>query len=92
MSGAELTIGSVNLRAVLNQKLSDKTVSTPRCVVKCGCSEFVFVVDDFRVSLNNSADVFQCANFCRLDQVFELTHGVPRHAIAMILENSSGFV
>ena len=73
-SRTKLSVGGVDFRAVLNQELSHQPVSAKCRVVKCRRTEFVLLVNKFRMVVNDGSDIFNCASFCRLNQLLEITH------------------
>ena len=73
-SRTELTVKGVDIRAQLNQKLSNGAVPTKGCVVKRCRSKFVSHIDHLGTIVKDGLDVFQSTSLRRINEPFELRH------------------
>lgn len=88
--GSEFLVNGVDIGAKLHQELGELAVSAKGRVVKRRGSVPVSLVDESRVTLNDSPDICCHTGFCRLNQPVERSHwGTSRLAIAMTLEDST---
>ncbi len=73
-SRTKFAIRCVYIGALFNQELGNGTVPTEGRVVKSRRAEFVSQIDEFRMIVKESPDVFQRPSFGRINELFKFRH------------------